>query len=159
MPEKRNDLGPVNYYKTFQYLTLSGVILILVGLSVGTYFFSEYVESSKKINQKIGSEEYASVGIVWVGTLLLASLALYELGPFSDSRSHRNFYLAHLMYKEQGGIFASLVLLGLVMISSIGIFVYYMFMEEEPFGMGFERSCPPGASLAKNLEHPAQISD
>lgn len=148
-----------SYYPAFRYLTLFGVILIMAGLAAGTYFFAEYVSDSKKDNLKIGVEEYASVAVIWVGVLAMSGLGLYEFGPFSKTRSSRNFDIAHYMYKEEPGIFFSSVFLGLLMLVSISLFVYYMYAEEEPLGIAFERSCPEGTSLSTNLPHPTQITD
>jgi len=158
VPKKENNDSMIRYYPTFRYLALFGVILIIAGLGLGTYFFAEYVSDSKKDNQKIGVEEYASVSVVWIGVLAVSGLGLYEFGPFSKTRSARNFDIAYYMYKEEPGIFFSSIFTGLLMLASIALFVYYMYVEEEPLGIPFERSCPPGASLSTNLSHPTEIT-
>ena len=155
---KENYDSMKSYYPTFRYLTLVGVILIVAGLGLGTYFFAEYVTDSKKDNLKIGVEEYASVSVIWVGVLAISGLALYEFGPFSKTRSGRNFDVVYYMYKEEPGIFFGSVFVGLLMLMSISLFVYYMYSEEEPLGIAFERSCPVGASLSTNLPHPTEIT-
>jgi len=158
MSGRENYKSISSYYPTFRYLTLFGVILMIAALGVGTYFFAEYVSDSKKDNLKIGVEEYAAIAVIWIGVLAMSGLGLYEFGPFSKTRSARNFDIAHYMYKEEPGIFFSSVFLGLLMVASMSLFVYYMYSEEEPLGIAFERSCPPGASLSTNLPHPTDIT-